>query len=461
MWFKFMDRLSKSWITLQHMAEGLKSNRIRKIVLASSSAVIHRVVTLGTTLISIPLTLNYLGEERFAVWMIVSSILSLMTFSDMGLGNALVNIISGSDASDNKTDGRVNACISTTFFMLVMISIIGGLTYIAIEEYISWSEIFNVSSDLAKEESGVVGLLVVAIFLISLPIGLVQKVQMGLQNIHLNNLWLTLGSILSLIGVLFSVSMKLGLPWLLFSILIGPVIANICNGVKLFFWDRRDLRPNLKKFNIKELIKVAKIGMLFFLLQISSLAANSLDTIVIAQLLGAKNVAVYAVVKKIFLLAQLGQYLISPFWPVFNEAMANDDYKWAKKTLTKIIFLSISLGLLSTLPILLLGDWIISTWINPELYVPPFLFFGFFLWTILINYGGCMSVFMNSDLFIKRQLIIVIAASFASLLFQILFCSLYGVSGAIYGVLVGHLLFFVYPVHRVAFGSLNRRINQP
>ena len=459
MLFKFLDSLIYPRVTIQRIAESLKNKMLRKIVLASSSAVIHRAVTLVTTLISIPLTLNYLGEERFAIWMIASSILSLMAFSDMGLGNALVNIISSSGTSHNKNDNNVITCISTTFVMLVMISIVGGLTYIAFEDHISWSEIFNVSSDLAIKESSVVGLLVVSIFLISLPISLVQKVQTGLQNIHLNNLWLTLGSVLSLIGVLIAVSMKLGLPWLLFSILFGPVFANICNGAKLFFWDRRDLCPDPRKFSMRDLRKVAGTGLYFFLLQVSSLAANSLDNIVIAQVLGAKHVAVYAITKKLFVLVQLGQYLISPFWPIFNEALANNNYLWAKKTLTKIIILSIFLGLLSTLPILLFGDWILATWINSELHVPPFLFLGFFLWTILINYGGSMSVFMNGDLFIKRQLIIVVSASSSSLIFQILFCSFFGTSGVIYGVLVGHLLFFVYPTHRVAFGSLNRWIN--
>jgi O-antigen/teichoic acid export membrane protein len=460
MWIRNIYHLFKPRTNIQSELDSSSHIRLKKIVLASSSAVLHKGVTLGTTLISIPLTLNYLGEERFAIWMIVSSILSVMTFSDMGLGNALVNVISSSGSSSNSKDNNINSYISTTFFMLLITSVVAGLTYLAVEDCISWGRIFNVSGDLAKEESRQVGSLVILIFLISLPLSLVQKVQTGLQNIHVNNIWLTVASVLSLLGVLISVSMEVGLPWLLFSILIGPVFANVCNGVKLFFLDRKDLCPDPRNFNVRELIEVAKIGILFFLLQLSSLVANSLDNIVIAQVLGAQQVTVYAITKKIFVLVQLGQYMISPFWPVFNEAMANSDYLWAKSTLTKIIFMSITLGLVSTLPVLLFGDWIISTWINPDLNPSLFLFLGFFLWTILVNYGGCMSVFMSGDKFIKSLLFFVAAASAASLVFQVIFCSLYGINGVIYGVLVGHLLFFVYPVHRTVFGSLNRLINQ-
>jgi O-antigen/teichoic acid export membrane protein len=49
--------------------------------------------------ISVPLTLTYLGSERYGMWMAISSIVALLAFADFGLGNGLVNAIAVASVS--------------------------------------------------------------------------------------------------------------------------------------------------------------------------------------------------------------------------------------------------------------------------------------------------------------------------------------------------------------------------
>ena len=70
--------------------DGRSKERYRKVILSAGSSVFNKVETILTGLISVPLTVDYLGVERFGLWMIITSILALIAFADLGLGNGLI-----------------------------------------------------------------------------------------------------------------------------------------------------------------------------------------------------------------------------------------------------------------------------------------------------------------------------------------------------------------------------------
>lgn len=435
---------------------GRSNQRKKKILIAASSSIFYKIITVGTGLISVPLSMNYLGVERFGIWMICTSILSFIAFADFGLGNGLLNAVSKNDGLDKHED--TNKYVSSVFFILLSISILIGIVMFSIFPHVSWEKVFNVTSNIAVDESSWVILVLTLVIMISLPLGVVQKIQIGYQQTHINNIWLSVGSIFGLAGVLISIYFEAGLPWLIGSIMGGPIIANIFNGIKLFFYDRPYLLPSIKYFRIDIGREMIKLGFIFFLLQIFSLIANVADNIIIAQMLGASSVSTYAIAKKVFILTQLSQYFIVPLWPAFNEAMARKEYQWAKDTLRRVLKISMLVGVLCALPILFFGDQIVEYWVNGAVTPSFYLMLGLFFWTFLTNYGGSMAVFLNNNDLVHKQLIIIGLASISSVVFEVILCYWYGIEGIIYGVILGHLIFFVVPSYRLAFGSLDRLI---
>ncbi len=99
---------------------GRAHERYRKVVLSTGSSLLYKGVSVSTGLISIPLTVDYLGTERFGMWMTLTSILALMTFADLGLGNGLVNAISKSKGNSNIS--MAEKAISSVFFMMLFMS---------------------------------------------------------------------------------------------------------------------------------------------------------------------------------------------------------------------------------------------------------------------------------------------------------------------------------------------------
>jgi O-antigen/teichoic acid export membrane protein len=437
--------------------DGRSKERYRRVVLTAGSSFVNKAVTILTGLISVPLTVHYLGVERYGLWMTISSTIAFLTFADLGLGNGLLNAVSKANGLDNKTDATT--AVSSAFFMLLGISLFLFAIFWVIYPHVPWDRVFNVTSDIAIRESGPAMAILILTFLINMPLGIVQRIQMGYQEGYKNQLWLSGGAVLGLAGVLMVIYLKAGLPWLVLAISGGPLLATLLNGFFLFAYSRPYLFPMWKHFNLSASKNLAGVGLIFFLLQFFAVLGNSADNIVIAQVLGASAVAGYAVTKKLFMIILIGQLIIQPLWPAFGEAMARKNYKWAKRTLIRALKFSLSTGMLA-LPLLIFGKGIISFWVGPELVPSSALLIGFFFWVFLANYGGTMAVFLNSGSLVGKQCIIIGTAAISSFVLQIILCGLWGVAGVIWAILIGQGLFFVIPGYRLAFGTLNELIKE-
>jgi O-antigen/teichoic acid export membrane protein len=73
--------------------EARSRERYRRAFLAGVTSAASRAVSIAAVLISIPITLKYLGVDRFSVWMTITSLTALLAFADFGLGNGLMNVV--------------------------------------------------------------------------------------------------------------------------------------------------------------------------------------------------------------------------------------------------------------------------------------------------------------------------------------------------------------------------------
>jgi O-antigen/teichoic acid export membrane protein len=437
-------------------SQGLSDERYRRIILTGASSVIVKIFTISINLITVPLTVNYLGAERYGLWMTISSILVFLNCADLGLGNGLINAIAKANGSNNIKDAQI--AVSSTFFMLLWVSFFLFLCFIISYPFLSWHIIFNVKSPLAISESGPTMMVLIITFLINLPLGIIQKIQDGYQEGFRNQLWLIFGSCISIIGLLVAISFKAGLPLLVLALSGGQVIATIANGTKMFARERQNLLPKLKYFDFEVSKKLINTGLIFLILGLLTLVGASSDNIVIAHMLGASSVAEYEIVKKIFMTTMITQFVIQPLWPAFGEAMYSGDFVWIKKTLKKALLYSIGLGAIVSLPLLLFGKQIITIWVGEEFAPDWSLLLGFYLFVFLSNYGGVISTFLNSDELVAKQTIIVGFAATTSIVLKIYLSSVIGTDGVIWATIIAYSLFYILPTYRLAFNFIDKKI---
>ena len=437
---------------------GRSNERFRRILLTGGSTAIVKLFSAAINLITVPLTVHYLGAERYGLWMAISSIMALMSFADLGLGNGLLNAIS--KAHGRKNIKEAQTAVSSTFYMLLGISLVLLTTFLIIYPWLSWHEVFNAQSELAIQESGPTMFVLVITFLINMPLGVVRRIQDGYQEGFKFQVWLIVGSLISLLGLLLCIYLETGLPWLVLAFASGQLIATLLNGIVLFSKRRKELRPSFSNFDLSTGKHLIKAGIIFFFLGIFTMLGNSSDDIILAHTIGPEAVAGYEIVKKVFLFSMFTQFIIQPLWPAFGEALETGDYNWARRTLTKAIKLSILSSAIISLPLLLFGKQIINIWVGPE-FIPSWsLLIGFYIFILFANYGGVMSTFLNSGALIKKQLIILGLASVTSVFLKIVLSINFGVSGIIWATTIAYSIFYIIPSYKIAFNHLKNKTNE-
>jgi O-antigen/teichoic acid export membrane protein len=440
--------------------EGRANERHRRMVLTGLTSITAKGVSLLTAFVSVPLTLGYLGTERYGLWMTISSVIALLGFADLGLGNGILNATSEADGKNDRV--AASRYVSSGFFMLSGVAILVTTVLALSYPFVSWPRIFNVTTDLAARESGPAMAVFILCFAFSIPLGIVQRVQLGYQEGYISNLWQSFGSLLGLGAVLLAIYFKAGLPWLVLGMAGIPVIVTGINWIIEFCHTRPWLFPRWVHFEWNAGRKIIGIGVIFLILQVFFLiGGETIDNLVIAHTVNLSAVSTYSVTQKLFSIALLIQLFLLPLWPAFGEALARDDLTWVKKTYYRSIILSLLAGAIVSIPLVLFGRTIIRVWAGPSVVPTLSLLVSSAFLVLMILHRSCISILFNSGPFLHRQVGFFVGASTVSLLLKIVFCNLWQEPGVVWGGIVGYGIFYIIPmtiIAREVLGFKNRRI---
>ncbi len=438
--------------------EGRSRERNRRLVLATASSGIARAVSLGATLVTIPLTFRYLGPERFGLWATLSSLIAILTFVDLGLGNGLLNAIAEADGRNDRKAAL--AYVSGSFFSLLSLALLLGASFALIYPHIRWEGLFNVSTPIAKAEAGPAVAVFVGCFLATMPLSVGQKVHMGLQDGFIAGVWTGAGALLGLLGVVAGVYVKAELPWLVLAVAGGPVLAALIGSLHLFLVQRPWLRPRISSVTRKAMHRVMGMGMMFFFLGLAGAVGYQSDNLVIAQLLGAAAVSQYAVPMKVFFFVPtLLGLVLAPLWPAYREAITRGEMDWVLRTFRRSVKLSVLVTTPPTLVLVLVGRDVIQLVAGDEIQPSLGLLLGLALWALLCSVSFPIAMLLNGMNAVKFQIVAASTMGVSNILVSVVLVHLVGVPGAVYGSVVTQFLCVVIPATlylRRFFEAVNR-----
>jgi O-antigen/teichoic acid export membrane protein len=433
-------------------SEGVNNERVRLLGWAIITSGFVKLASLIIVIASIRWVSGYLGSERFGLWMTITSVITLLSFVDLGVSNGLINIVS--ESLGKRDYQKIHRAISSTLFLLIVLALILGVIFLSSLYFINWVDLFNATKTEVIREVLPSIIIYASIFLISMPLSVVHKVQIGLQESWKSNLWNLLGQIFAIFFLGVFVYFEAGVPYLILALSGGPALSNLMNFCIYFFIERRELLPNFNVVELSTLSNIGRVGSLFLMIQFLGLVGNASDNIVIAKILGLSSVATYAIVQKLAMILGVAQLIISPMWPIFGEAISRGNYIWAQKVLKKIMWASFLLGALAGVIILFFGNYILEIWVDHPIETSISLMVGFALYSILMNIGGCLSVYLNNGSFLGRQLLIYAIASIVAIGLKIfLVWNWQNASGAIWGALIGYSIFYLIPACIIAFSK--------
>jgi O-antigen/teichoic acid export membrane protein len=378
------------------------AGRTRRVAITGSTAVMARVVQVSTSLITIPLAVHYLGNERFGLWMTVSSVLAMANFADFGVGNGVLNTVA--DAFGKNDFDRIRAAISSGFAVLSTVGLLLLALFASTFAWVSWADVFRVTSAQARAEAAPALMIFAFCFALNIPLDLVQRAQMGLQQGFRMNLWQVCGSLAGLAGVIIGIRMHAGLPLLVAAVAGAPVAAVALNTFHFFVVSRPDLRPRHRFVSRDVISRILTFGTLFFILQLVAAVAFSADNIIVARTLGASSVPEYSIPQRLFsLISMMVVMMVTPLWPAYGEAISRGDIPWVRRTLGRSLVLVFGFATVASMAMLLIAHRLLGWWIGPRISPPFVLLLGLALWTVVDCCGNTIAMFLNGASIMRFQ----------------------------------------------------------
>ncbi|HEX6161617.1 MAG TPA: oligosaccharide flippase family protein [Thermoanaerobaculia bacterium] len=420
--------------------EARSQERMRRVVLTFIAALAARVLSTGALFVTTRLTFQYLGAERYGMWMTIASMgLTFLVFADLGIGNGLLNMLS--DAYGRRDMTAARRAISSGTALLVAVALVIGAGFALLWPFVSWPGLFRVVTPLAAREAGPAMMIFVLTFLLNVPLGVVTRVQNGFQEGYLANIWQVVGSLGSLVAIALVIRAEGGLPLLVAAATGAPVLATAANYVHQFWVARPFLRPSPSLAETKLADQLLRVGMLFLLLQLTSAATYHSDNLIVTRLFGSSAVAQYAVANQLFSVVPVFiLMMVMPLWAAYGEALSRGDIGWVLITLRRSILLCIACGVAIAVPLVLLGRPLIHWWVGRDVAPPPLLLAGMAASAILLSGGNAVAVFLNGVGWVRFQVILGLVVAVLALTLKIVFARLFGVAGIAWGTALGWAL---------------------
>ena len=210
--------------------------RLARVFHGSFSGVVGRGLTLLINVVTLPLTLRYLGRFEYGIWVTVSTSVVMLSVLDLGIANTLNNFIAEAHAENDRE--KAQRYFATAFWITIFIVAMLAPAFYAAWRTIDWGSSFHLADPAMRATCALCVAIAGGFFLLSLPLTLASRVMSGYQEVHLANYFAMANSVLSLVAIVATVLLHGSLPMLMTlysaAMLAGPLGLTLW----LCFWQR-------------------------------------------------------------------------------------------------------------------------------------------------------------------------------------------------------------------------------
>jgi len=354
------------------------------------------------TLMIVPITLNFLDETRYGIWLTLTSILGWMFFFDIGLGSGLRNKLAEAKARGEDALGRVY--VSTTFALVFLISICLLLLFLLINPFLDWTRILNTDVSLAHELSKTV-LIVFAFFCLQFVFRLAGTILLADQKPAWNDFLNLCGNALSLgiIIILMTVT-KGSLLGAGIAFSASPVVVFLIAAVVMFKGKYKNYTPSLKFIKFEKTNDLLGLGAKFFIIQLSFLILFSTSNIIISQMFGPAEVTPYNIAFRYFsIITLVFSIIVTPFWTASTDAYHKGEIIWIKNAIKKLVVIW-GASCLVLVMMVMSASWVYRLWVGGDIHIPLSLSIVTALLVAIHTWHNIFVLFLNGVSKIRLQL---------------------------------------------------------
>lgn len=341
-----------------------------------------------------PLLLDYLTQEKYGIWITLTSILGWFSFFDIGLGNGLRNKLTEALANDNLVLGK--RYVSTTYAILICIFSVVLLVFHISNFFLNWNSILNTKT-IDENELYILTSIVFTFFVLRFIVQLISVIYLADQKPSATKMMATGGNLLSFLIVLLLTKITLNGNLVLLGTIISavPVLLFVVVSVISFNTRYKSLKPSVKAVDFKLSSTLLKLGTKFFFLQVAYIIVFSTSNVFITQFYGPAEVAVFNIAFKYFQIpVMVFSIIMSPIWSAVTDAYSQSDFDWMKKTLRQLNVISL-LFVFGIILMVVISNWVYKIWVGDEIEIPMSLSVSLSIYSVMQIAIAPYSSFIN------------------------------------------------------------------
>jgi O-antigen/teichoic acid export membrane protein len=422
--------------------QGRAAERYRLAGLGAIATVSSRAAAMVLMVLTVRWAAPALGTERFGVWATFSSMVAMLSFLDLGVGNALINQVANAAAAGDAK--RLVTVVMGGLGWLIVIGIAAALVLAAAGALIPWGSLFKLSTHAVAAEARAAAFAFSILFGLNIVSNGLLKVLAGQQRSYMAQLIVVVGTLCSAPAVWYVAHEGASVGMLL--IAGFGLQACITSLVALrLLWSRGilDIRVAVRSMR-EQRGPVFASGSLFFTMQIGTMIGWGSDALLVASFSGASAVAAFAIAQRLFLFAsQPVSIANTSLWPAYADAYARTDRGFLRHTLRRSLFLSIAVAFTIAAFLLIAGPWIIPHWTKNAVAVPETLLAVFALWTCFEAGGTSLAMYLNGVGVVREQVVATVFFCAIALPVKIWSIRHAGPTGLVLATTVSYLLTIV------------------
>jgi len=369
-----------------------------------------RIGSVGLSFLSVSISLAYLGNQAYGIWVTLSSLLAWVNFFDFGLANSLQSQLAQAVATNKLDYARV--LVSTSYaVMLRYIVPVLLLTVIGVAFSMNWSSVLHTEASAETSVKWAIALLGCCTTL-QLTLKPVSTILFAYQKTRLNELVVFF---IQLLIVLLIVALNYFSPaWM--NPFTGVVLINalipviVWSGVSVYVYTRLhpELIPAIQHIDWTQTRTLLQVGLSFTVLQLYGIAIFFTDNILIAYLFGAESVTEYSIINKYFsVLTLFFGMILMPYWSAIAVTYAKNDTKGTLKLIRVVLvaFLALSIG---GIVLFVMKDYAVRLWTKLDVSAYFYLSVWVLLSTLLAMFNNIYTILLNSANKLRLQVVMAI-----------------------------------------------------
>lgn len=430
-----------------HEVHRNRAGPLSRGVLAARAGVISiaaKLVLAASALVTIPIASSHLGAERFGLWMIISTFTALLAFSDLGIGNGVLNAIAYANGRNQPTTVRRVVATGTAVLSIASLAIFALFTLISY--FADLGSAFGVSDPATLRELGVALVVFGACFALNVLGGLMQRTLNGLQRTASVGGLTILGACASVTTLLGVVYLNGSLPAMIAALVGTPACVMLLGSWITLKRSFPEYIPSLRETDRDVAKELIRNGLMFVCLQLCAALAYSTDLVIGARALGAANVGDFAIALKIYgTVSALAAAALSPLWPAHADAFARGDVPWLRTAFNRSLKYAVATSAAAVALLTLGFDSITQLWLGRRLALENVTLVGLASMTIVSTIGLPIAMLFNGIGYLRQQLVVAILFATTCVVLKLLLVPQYGLTALPWVTAISYTLIALVP----------------